>query len=83
MEGLTFTVAVSKLIDERSLVTVGTSGNELHGMITAFDRELRVITFKDMGEGGSYHFIPLSSIRSIGYDNSMDGVFCYIDLFKK
>ncbi|WP_058302757.1 hypothetical protein [Gorillibacterium timonense] len=83
MEGLTFTNLVARLIDERTFVTVGTSGSELHGMITAFDQAQQVITYKDMSEGGSYHFIPLSSIRSIGYDNSMDGVFCYIDLFKK
>jgi len=83
MIDMTFTDLMRKLIDERSLVTVGTSGNELHGMITAFDSEQRVLTFKDMGEGGSWHFIPVGSIRSIGYDNSVDGVFCYIDLFKK
>ncbi len=83
MEALTFTDLVRHLIGKGSTVTVGTSGNELHGAVIGFDHALKVITFRDEEPGGSVHFIPLSSVRSIGYDESPSGNYCYIDLFKK
>ncbi|MCL6459334.1 MAG: hypothetical protein K6T85_15145 [Gorillibacterium sp.] len=83
MEALTFSDLVRDLIKDGSTVTVGTSGNELHGVIIAFDLVLHVITYQDLSPGGGLHFIPLSSIRSIGYEDAPDGVYCYVDLFKK
>ena len=83
MEAITFTDLIRKLMKDRSTVTVGTSGNELHGVIIAFDLMMHVITYQDLAPDGGLHFIPLSSIRSIGYQDSPDGVYCYVDLFKK
>jgi hypothetical protein len=64
-------------------VTIGASGNELHGIILAYDPDARVVTFQDTAPDGARHYVPLTSIRSIGVEESPEGTFCYIDLFKK
>ena len=80
---LTFTELLHGLIESQSVVTIGASGNELHGIILAYDGEARVLTYQDTDPDGARHFVPLSSIRSIGVEETSEGVFAFIDLFKK
>ncbi|WP_040949593.1 hypothetical protein [Gorillibacterium massiliense] len=80
---LTFTELMRNLIETETIVTIGASGNELHGVILAYDTEARVLTYQDTEPDGARHFVPLSSIRSIGLEESSEGTFAYIDLFKK
>jgi holo-[acyl-carrier protein] synthase len=57
-------------IAEGTSVTIGANGNELHGIILAYDPDARVLTYQDTAPDGARHYVPLTSIRSIGVEKS-------------
>jgi hypothetical protein len=79
----TFSDMIQHLIVHQTLVTIGSGENELRGMITSFDKEQQVLAFTDERPGGTKHFIPLTSVRSIGVDEKGQEYTCYLDLFKR
>jgi hypothetical protein len=78
-----FSDLIQQLLVHQNEVTIGSGENELRGKITSFDKEHAVIVFTDQQPSGMMHFIPLTSIRSFGVDESGGGLICYIDLFKR
>jgi hypothetical protein len=79
----TFRELIEHLLARKTEVTIGSGENELRGTVTSFDKEHAVIAFTDHQPGGTKHFIPLTSIRSIGVDENGDILSCYLDLFKR
>jgi hypothetical protein len=79
----TFSELIQHLLVHQNEVTIGSGENELHGTITSFDKEHEVIVFTDKQPSGLKHFIPLTSIRSIGADESGGELSCFLDLFKR
>jgi hypothetical protein len=79
----TFNELIQHLLAHQTEVTIGSGENELRGMVTSFDNDHAVIAFTDHQPGGTKHFIPLTSIRSIGVDENGGTVSCYLDLFKR
>jgi hypothetical protein len=78
-----FSDLLQQLLVHQNEVTIGSGENELRGIITSFDKEHAVIVFTDQQTSGMKHFIPLTSIRSFGVDESGGGLTCYLDLFKR
>jgi hypothetical protein len=79
----TFSELIQHLIVHQNDVTIGSGENELRGTITSFDKEHAVIVFTDHQPNGLKHFIPLTSVRSFGVDESNGSFSCYMDLFKR
>jgi hypothetical protein len=79
----TFSELIQHLIVHQNEVTIGSGENELRGTITSFDKEHAVILFTDFQPNGLKHFIPLTSVRSFGVDESNGSFSCYMDLFKR
>jgi hypothetical protein len=79
----TFSELIQHLMVHQNEVTIGSGENELRGTITSFDKEHAVIVFTDHQPRGLKHFIPLTSIRSFGVDESNGSFSCYMDLFKR
>jgi hypothetical protein len=79
----TFSELIQHLIVHQNEVTIGSGENELRGTITSFDKEHAVILFTDLQPNGLKHFIPLTSVRSFGVDESNGSFSCYMDLFKR
>lgn len=81
---LSFSELIHTLIANRTKVTIGSGESELQGTILAFDKAHNVLTYQERAETAFWHFIPLTSIRSFGYENNGTGAdSCYLDLFKK
>ena len=78
-----FSELIQQLLVHQNEVTIGSGDNELRGTITSFDKEHAVIVFTDRQPSGLKHFIPLTSIRSFGVDESGGELTCYLDLFKR
>jgi hypothetical protein len=79
----TFSELIQHLIVHQNEVTIGSGENELRGTIISFDKEHEVIVFTDHQPSGLKHFIPLTSVRSFGVDESNGSFSCYMDLFKR
>jgi hypothetical protein len=78
-----FSDLIQHLLVHQTEVTIGSGENELRGTVTSFDKDHLVLAFTDQRPGGTKHFIPLTSIRSIGVDENSGEVSCYLDLFKR
>lgn len=78
-----FSDLIQQMLVHKNEVTIGSGENELRGAITAFDKEHNVVVFTDGQPNGLKHYIPLTSIRSLGVDDSNGGFSCYLDLFKR
>jgi hypothetical protein len=74
---------IRKLAAERIPVSIGSGQHELHGTVLSYDGEHRVLVYRQAGAGGLTHYIPLTSIRSIGMEDTLEGPSCFIDLVKK
>jgi hypothetical protein len=68
MQMHTFSEMIQHLTEHQTIVTIGSGENELRGTITSFDKEHQVLAFTDQRPGRTKHFIPLTSVRSIGVD---------------
>ncbi|MDB5054853.1 MAG: hypothetical protein JWM44_2903 [Bacilli bacterium] len=79
----TFYDLIEHLLADQTEVSIGSGENELLGTITSFDKAYHVLAFTDQRPDGTIHFIPLTSIRSIGVDKKADRISCYLDLFKR
>jgi hypothetical protein len=79
----TFSELIQHLMVHQNEVTIGSGENELRGTIISFDKEHAVIVFTDHQPNGLKHFIPLTSVRSFGVDESNGSFSCYMDLFKR
>mgnify|MGYP000530611050 CR=1 FL=1 len=77
-----FSELTQHLLMHKTPVTIGSGENELSGTIVSFDSTYHVLVFMDK-HSGMKHYIPLTSIRSIGVDESEATTTCYLDLFKK
>ncbi|WNQ12086.1 hypothetical protein MJA45_03220 [Paenibacillus aurantius] len=79
---ITFSELLESLITNQVNVTIGAGESELNGTILAFDPEPKVLTYRD-SSSGTLHFIPLTSVRSIGVDETTGGLSCFLDLYRK
>jgi hypothetical protein len=78
-----FSELIQHLLVHQNEVIIGSGENELRGTITSFDKEHAVIVFTDHQPSGLKHFIPLTSVRSLGVDENGNEFSCYLDLFKR
>jgi hypothetical protein len=78
-----FSELIQQLLVHKNEVTIGSGENELRGTITSFDKEHAVLVFTDHQPNGMKHFIPLTSVRSIGVDENGGGLTCFLDLFRR